>query len=238
MSKTGLVYESPVHFTRRQRLVLGAGAFLAASAVKLICRSCRLEVRNLDAFNRAKADSGHVHLAAWHETLGMAAWRHRNSGAHTLTSYSFDGELAARVVAHFGLCALRGSSSRGGREALHQLTLAARQVDVTGITLDGPKGPRRQAKPGIAILSARSRMPVVPSAFAASRAWRMNSWDRLVIPKPFARIICVYGEPIFPPEKANRNSIETFRKEIETRLNRLHDELEQELGAGKPASSE
>lgn len=169
-------------------------------------------------------------LAIWHETLGLAAWYHRNTGYHTLTSYSFDGELAARVVRHFGLYALRGSSSRGGAEALKEMQRAAALVPALGFTLDGPKGPRRVAKPGVAILALKTGLPIIPHAFAAAPCWRMRSWDQFIVPKPFGRLVSGYGEPIYPPPKGTPGAIESLRREVERSLNRLHESLDQELG--------
>ena len=148
---------------------------------------------------------------------------------HTLTSYSFDGELAARTVARFGLKSLRGSSSRGGTDALRQLETAANLGCLIGWTLDGPRGPRRIAKAGAAYVAARTGLPIVPNAYALSKCWRFNSWDRMSLPKPGARIICRYGAPIAPPPNTSSTAVEETRVAIETALNRLHAEIEQEV---------
>lgn len=230
MSQPGLDYQSPLTFTFRQRAVLAGGSFLIAGAYKTLCATCREEDRDHERLQHFTAAGQHVLLAIWHETLGLAAWHHRNTGFHTLTSYSFDGELAARVVRRFGLYALRGSSSRGGHEALRQMQRAAETVPAIGLTLDGPRGPRRVAKPGAAILAIRTGLPIIPQAFAASPCWRMRSWDRLLVPKPFARLVTVLGEPIYPPPKGEPKAIERLRAEVETTLNRLQTTLEHELG--------
>ncbi len=232
MSHPGLIYRSPYAFTFRQRMVLAASAPLIAGTLKGICITCREERQGLEHFRPLIASGKHVILAIWHETLGLAAWHHRNSGYHTLTSYSFDGELAARVVRRFGLYALRGSSSRGGHEALKQLQAASAVVPAVGFTLDGPRGPRRAAKPGVAVLALRTGLPIVPHAFAASRCWRMHSWDRLIIPKPFARLVTAYGEPIYPPRDNTPETIEALRSEVEQALNRLQATLEERLLQG------
>jgi lysophospholipid acyltransferase (LPLAT)-like uncharacterized protein len=188
-------------------------------------------VRHAEAWQELLATRGRAIIAGWHEALGLAAWHFRNTGFHTLTSYSFDGELITRVVECFGLNALRGSSSRGGSEALVQLERALELVEAVGLTLDGPRGPRRVAKPGIAILSARSGVPIIPVAFGVNRGWRLKSWDRFLIPKPFARIACTYGKPIPSPENSSPPAIEATRVRVEEELNRLHDELEHDTAA-------
>ncbi|NIA16177.1 MAG: DUF374 domain-containing protein, partial [Nitrospiraceae bacterium] len=195
----GLRYTSPHTFSFKQRLILKAGPPLAGLVLKVLTATCRVEVRDASYFDQAPSEGGHAILAAWHEAFGLGVPLYRDSGIHTLTSLSFDGELASRLVRQFGLFALRGSSSRGGGEALRCLTAALDHIPVVGFTLDGPRGPRRVAKPGIAILSARSKAPVIPLACAASRAWRLKSWDRFIVPKPGARIVARYGAPIPPP---------------------------------------
>lgn len=229
MSGGGLVYTSPHPFTFRQRLVLTLASRGIAVALRAIGATTRTEVRNAEYHDRVvAAHGGHVLIAFWHESLALAAWHHRGTGSHTLTSYSFDGELAARVVRHLGCFALRGSSSRGGAEALAQMVKAVPQVPLLGFTLDGPRGPRRVAKPGVALLALRSNFPIVPVAFHSARVWRMNSWDRLMLPKPFARILCVYDEPIPPPPDSSSEAIEATRLKVEQRLNALHEGLERE----------
>ena len=230
MNPPSLRYDSPEKFTFRQRMLLTLGCPLLAGAYKVLCATCRQERRGEEPFQHSQASGQHIFVAFWHETLGLAAWLHRNTGFHTLTSYSFDGEVAARVVRSFGLYAVRGSSSRGGYEALRQMQRAVAQVPVVGFTLDGPTGPRRVAKPGAAILAIRAGVPIIPMALTAAPCWRLRSWDRLAIPKPFGRILSVYGEPILPPPKGAPNAIEQLRSEVERALNRLHASLEEEPG--------
>lgn len=198
--------------------------------LRIIFLTCRVEIRNYEYLKGEIASHGKTLIAFWHEVLALAMWRYRGTRYHTLISYSYDGEMAARVIRWFGLRALRGSSSRGGSEALRQMELALRQGITIGFTLDGPRGPRRKAKPGIAILSGRTQVPVVPCAFAVDRAWRLRSWDRFVVPKPFSRIVCVCGPPIPPPADDTAETVERHRTRVESALNALHQELEQELG--------
>jgi hypothetical protein len=206
---------------------------LISTTYKALCRSCRLEVVGAKHRERVLAAHGKALMAFWHETCALAAYYYRGSGAHTLTSYSYDGELAARVVRGFGLEAVRGSSSRGGLKALVHLARAFEHVDQVGFTLDGPRGPRREAKAGIAILAAKTGVPVVPNAYAVEKEWRMNSWDRFIVPKPFGRIVVAFGAPIEPPSEISEAAVEKTRLEVEEALNRLHEEIENRLAAPK-----
>ncbi len=227
MKFPGIQYESPCVFTLRQRIVLAALPPLIAGFYRALARTCRFEFRGRSYLEETEAH-GKVILPIWHETLGLGVFAFRNSNYHSMTSYSFDGELATRIINCFGIEAVRGSSSRGGSDALFNLAKALEHVSV-GFTLDGPRGPRRRAKPGIAILAARTQTPVVPLAFAVDRCWRLRSWDRFPVPKPFARVLGACGPPIAPPPDDAAATVELARREIETRLNELHETLEREL---------
>lgn len=184
----GLTYTSPVKFRRGQRVALAIVPRVASVLMKGWMSCCRTEVRGQEHY-RSLMDSGsRALLAFWHESMGLAVWHYRNTGFHTLTSYSYDGEMAARLVGRFGVLALRGSSSKGGSEAIRSMSIAIQQVGAIGITLDGPRGPRRVAKPGIAILSIRTQTPILPHALAVYPAWRLHSWDRFPVPKPLSLI--------------------------------------------------
>ncbi len=206
---------------------------------KLLETTCRHEVRGQEHWDACLRGNGRLLVAFWHESIGMAAYSHRNRGFLTLTSQSFDGELAARVVTCFGFRAARGSSSRGGTEALHTLRTALDNGACVGFPLDGPRGPRRVAKIGIVALAAHTQTPILPQAFAATRAWRLrSSWDQLPIPKPLAKVITVYGPPILPPKAdASRAELESVRREVEQALNRMHAALETELAAADKSAT-
>jgi hypothetical protein len=220
-----LDYGSPIAFSLKQRLILATVPRTAASAARLLYATSQIRETGAEHWV-AIASSGHFLAGIWHETLGLMACRFRGTGFHTLTSSSFDGELAARAAKHFGIRALRGSSSKGGVKALSQLALATESVQVVGLTLDGPRGPRRVAKPGLAYLSAWTQLPVIVVAGVAEPAWRMRSWDRLQIPKPFCGIRFAYSEPIAPPGSTDSGEVEAMRVRMESALNALHGEIE------------
>jgi lysophospholipid acyltransferase (LPLAT)-like uncharacterized protein len=141
-------------------------------------------------------------LAAWHEVLGMIpALRSAVPGAATrhtvaLASRSRDGVFIGRVLAQFGVVTVHGSSSKGGAAGLMGLADALRQGAVAIITPDGPRGPRREAAPGLARLALLAGVPVVPCGAALSCHRRLPSWDRFVLPLPFGRGVICFGPPI------------------------------------------
>jgi len=118
-------------------------------------------------------------------------------------------------VGYFGLGVVRGSSSRGGAEALRALTAAVRAGEDVAVVPDGPRGPRERVQPGVLLLAALTGAPVVPFGFAARPARRLASWDRFMVPLPFARAAVVFGKPLAIARDAER---ETARADLERAL--------------------
>ena len=140
-----------------------------------------------------------------------------------LISPSVDGEIGAITVRRIGALVIRGSSTHTGARALRDYYQALTQEDVSpAITPDGPRGPPCKFKPGAILLSQLSQRPIIPMAFAASRAWSIQ-WDRFVIPKPFARISIVVGEPVYIPKGLDTVALERHQVEMEVRLKALYD---------------
>jgi len=125
------------------------------------------------------------------------------------------------LVRSMGAVAIRGSSTHTGARALRDYYQALTQRDVSpAITPDGPRGPVGKAKPGAILLSQMSQRPIIPMAYAASRAVHIQ-WDRFVIPWPFARIAIVIGAPLQVPKGLDAAALERYQAELEQRLNAL-----------------
>ena len=163
--------------------------------------------------------SGHQPIMAfWHGRILPATVYFKRRGIVVITSENFDGEWIAGIIERFGYGTARGSTSRGGARALVQMK---HEMDVgkpTGFTIDGPRGPARVAQPGAVWLSKATGNPVLPFHLEANRHWTMNSWDRTQIPKPFATVALVVGEPFVVPHDADDGQIEAARRQLEERL--------------------
>ena len=157
-------------------------------------------------------------LAFWHGRILSATYYFRRRGIVVITSENFDGEWIARIIERFGYGTARGSTSRGARKALLQLTRDMAAGRAAGFTIDGPRGPARVAQPGAVWLAKATGNPVVPFHLEASRAWTLRSWDRTQIPKPFATVALAVGEPIDVAPDADDAAIEGARQELERRL--------------------
>ncbi|HYM29926.1 MAG TPA: lysophospholipid acyltransferase family protein [Candidatus Cybelea sp.] len=169
--------------------------------------------------------------AFWHGRILMmpCAWS-TNRRMNMLISQHRDGELIARTIGHFGLCALRGSSRKGGTQALRAMLRALRAGECVGVTPDGPRGPRMRAADGIVSLARLAGIPILPATFGVSRRRLLSSWDRFVIALPFSRGVIVWGAPIKVAEDADAAAIEAARAAVEAALNRITDEADRQCG--------
>lgn len=224
-----------MQFSTRQRLSLNLITVPAAFVFRILAATWRADATGPAAWRRILEDHDSVIIATNHESLLVGVSYLWGQGIHTLTSYSYDGELAARLVRHFDIWAARGSSSRGGSNALVQLERVLAEGVSVGITVDGPRGPRRAVKPGVAILSLRTGAPIVPVAFGAQRVWTLRSWDRMIVGKPFSRTSFLCGEPIEPPPDASPENVEALRQKVEQALTDLYGKLDR-AGAVLPHS--
>jgi lysophospholipid acyltransferase (LPLAT)-like uncharacterized protein len=167
----------------------------------------------------------------WHWRLLPLSYYHRTWNLVTLISQSRDGEYIARVVERWGYSVVRGSSSRGGGQAARQLVRQVRAGRSIVVTPDGPRGPRERVKPGIVTAARLAGCPLVPASASASRAWWFEGWDRFMVPKPFARIHMVYGEPIDVPRDAGEAAIARIVSTAEDELNRLTRVADRHVGS-------
>lgn len=202
------------------RLLQGILAGLGGS-----CRYVHLEGAARPALLRSSGRR--VIFACWHEQAFLATrYIHRSFLARgmpfaILVSRSKDGELGARLARRLGASVVRGSASRGGTEGLRRLYREIARHGASAVFLpDGPRGPAYRVKPGAVVLAQAAGLPIVPLGFAASRSWRLSSWDRMQIPRPFSRIGVVLGEPVRVPARLDSAGLEAEC----SRIGRLLDE--------------
>ena len=160
-------------------------------------------------------------MAFWHGRIMPAAYFFRRRGIVVITSENFDGEWIAGIIERFGYGTARGSTSRGARKALLQLTRDMAAGRPAGFTIDGPRGPAGVAQAGAVWLSKATGNPVLPFHLEANRHWTLGSWDRTQIPRPFATVAIAVGEPFTVAADADERGIERARADLERRLRAL-----------------
>lgn len=157
----------------------------------------RYEVVNESVVRAAHAAGERIMFVLWHGDLVPLTYFHRRRGIAMLVSEHADGEIIARVAERLGYLCVRGSTSRGAARALLELTRTLHEGHDLAITPDGPRGPAQSFAPGAAIVAQRTGAPVIAVGVSASSAWRLRSWDRLLIPRPFARVRVSYSDAAY-----------------------------------------
>lgn len=173
--------------------------------------------RELDPTGQAASSrhrAGEGVYALWHAQQLPLTLRHRTENVAVIVSQHRDGEIISRMVEGIGYRTIRGSSTRGGSEALRQLTRAASEGHSLAITTDGPQGPPRQCKPGAVLAAARTGFPIIPAAAAAVHAWTFSSWDRFFVPKPGSVVYLSYGDPIHVPADLDTGSTAAWQARV------------------------
>lgn len=222
----------------RNRFLISAVARLAAVAVRLWLWCVRYRYYPLgpdvDPHRLAPTVAGkRLIYAFWHENMLQLAVAYGRADICILISQHRDGQLIAETAHHLGFRTVRGSSTRNGANALREMIRLAPDSHIA-ITPDGPRGPRRQVHSGLVFLAARAGMAVVPVGLGFDRPWRMNSWDRFVLPVPFRRSVCVTGDLIEIPETADREQLDAYRQVIEDAINRANAVAEEAAATGHP----
>jgi lysophospholipid acyltransferase (LPLAT)-like uncharacterized protein len=144
----------------------------------------------------------------WHGELLPLLWTHRHRQIAVIISEHSDGEMIARVAQSLGFRTVRGSTSRGAARALLSASREVEAGHCLAVTVDGPRGPAHVVAPGALVISQRTMAPMVPTTATASRAWRLRSWDRFMIPKPFATVRVAYGDPMTLDASSPREAAE------------------------------
>jgi len=140
-----------------------------------------------------------VIVAVWHGLMIAPIWTQRNRGIVALASEHGDGEIIARILERLGYAPpARGSSSKGGARGLVAMIAALRSGSSVAFTPDGPRGPARVPQAGVFVAAHKADAVIIPASMHAERVWRLNSWDRFLLPPPFARVYVAFGAPFVP----------------------------------------
>lgn len=154
----------------------------------------------------------------WHRCVIPAAYRFRKQKLAVMTSRSFDGEYIARIIQKLGFTPVRGSSSRGAVGAMFGMREQLEQSHGVVFTIDGPRGPRYVAKPGPVMLARKTGVPISCFYVAVERAWILNSWDLMIIPKPFSRATVYASSPIYVPPDASDAQMSALHQQMQETL--------------------
>lgn len=207
-------------YSLKQRFVLLLSSTVAPIFLLMFGFTWKLKWKGLEELERARELSPKVLFAFWHSgLLGLCyAFRFRNAGI--MVSKSFDGEWITRLATKLGYRVFRGSASRDGAKGLLEMVKDKLKGDLA-LTVDGPKGPPEKVKHGIVALAANTGLPIVPLTIIVDRAWRLKSWDRFIVPKPFSKVTVLCGPHIKVPADIAREDLSKCAIAIEEAITKL-----------------
>lgn len=207
-------------YTFRERLRIRVADLVFFLAIKTIGWTIRWESEGLENLSAVEASGKLPIYCLWHDRIFAGTYFLRNRRIVVITSQSLDGEYIARFLKRLGYGTVRGSSSRGGVRALVEMIRCMRSGMSVAFTVDGPRGPRYEAKKGGVVLAKETGNPMLPFIVESARAWTVNSWDRMQIPKPFTRARFILGAPIYV-EPDTGSADELKRTELQSSLDAL-----------------
>lgn len=200
--------------------------------IRALRATARVEWQGREILDDLRRDPGGYILAFWHSRFVMMPYAYFDRRMVVLSSAHRDARRLAEVLACFGIRNVVGSSTRGGAAGLRGLIREARAGSDLGFTPDGPRGPRRRVKPGVVAAARFTGLPIVPVTYSATRGRRLRSWDRTLIPLPFAKIVFRYGMPLRVPRDIDEVQEQELSRALEDQLDRLTDDVDRELGLG------
>ncbi|MCI0388508.1 MAG: lysophospholipid acyltransferase family protein [Acidobacteria bacterium] len=198
-------------YTFKQRLIIRFAGVALYWLIRAIGATLKFEIAGWEHHT----DREPLVYCFWHNRIPIATyfWRHR--GIVVMSSRSFDSEYIARFIQRFGYGAAKGSSTRGALAGLIQMIRAVRSGKSAAVTVDGPRGPIYEAKPGALLVAKKSEAAILPFSISLDRCWRLPSWDRIEIPKPFARAFVVIGERIYVKDADDEAEQRRFQRALD-----------------------
>lgn len=198
-------------YTFKQRLIIRLAGLVLYWLIRAIGATMKFEVIGWENYT----DGEPLVYCFWHNRIPTATYFWRRRGIVVMSSQSFDSEYIARFIQRFGYGTAKGSSTRGARAGLIQMIRAVKAGKSAAFTVDGPRGPIYTAKPGVLLLSQKANAAILPFSISLDRCWRLPSWDRIEIPKPFARAIVVIGKRIRVKDGGDESELAGLQKALE-----------------------
>ncbi len=214
-------FESLEKYSFKERMLIRLADVVFFLAIRTIGRTIRWEVEGLDNLRAVEAAGELPIYCVWHDRIFAGTYYLRDRGIAVITSQSLDGEYIARFLKRLGFRTIRGSSTRGGVRALVEMIRRMRDGVAMAFTVDGPRGPRHEAKKGAVILAKKTGNPMLPFTVIPDRFWTINSWDRLQIPKPFTVARFIFAPPIYVGPDSDDARIEEKRVELQASLDAI-----------------
>ncbi len=200
---------------RIARRAVGAAVLpiAAPATLRALSGSWRIEKLGREHYDAAARSHGWI-ATMWHGRMLLPLREHAHTGMSVLVSPSDDGSLVQSLLTRFGYRTIRGSSNKSPAKAIRRMLARLEEGGGIVITPDGPRGPRHRMNPGPVWMARETGYPILPVGFGFDRAWSLHSWDRFTIPKPRARVVIAYAEPIHVDANADDDEIERLTEHL------------------------
>lgn len=189
-------------------------------------RTLRLTVQGWEPIERHLREGTGAVMVTWHGRTLIPANYMKDKGFWALISLSRDGEVQAEIFRRFGFQILRGSTSRGGVRAALEAARVVKAGGILAFTPDGPRGPSKKFQPGALLIAQKAGVPIYPAGIAAHPRILLPTWDRYMIPLPFARAVFLIGEPVYVPPEADKDDFARLAEQLEEAINALESRAE------------
>ena len=209
-------------YSFKERFLIRSADLVFFLAIKIIGKTIKFEIDGWENWEAAMHDNKIPIYTFWHDRVFLATYFWQRRGIVVMTSRSFDGEYIARFIQRFGYGAARGSSSRGATGAVVEMVRLMRAGCATAFTIDGPRGPRYEAKMGSVLLAKKTGFPILPFTITAKAFWKAKSWDRTQIAKPFTHARVTIAPPINVAADADDHELAAKRNELQQSLDAIN----------------
>jgi len=207
----------------RSRLLTKIIANLIVLSARIVFATARKSFDLQDSDTNAYDPNGRERYlyCVWHDSILFPLFMGRHCHSAGIASRHQDGSYLAETMKRIDIKPVRGSTGKGGAQALRESIAVTRDHHIT-ITPDGPRGPEHVMKDGIVYLASRSGRRIAPLTYRCSSYWRLRfNWTDLIIPKPFSRVTLIVGEPISVPGKLSREQLDEYTALVQTAMNDL-----------------
>lgn len=199
----------------RERLL----SFLAFLVIKVICKTINFKTINWSVHQKCKEEKQSFIYAFWHGRQFLLLGWNKDKSLVIMTSLSKDGRLQDKILKRLGHYTVPGSSSRGAVRGLVSMIRGMRKGYNASVTVDGPRGPLHEVKPGIIYLASKTNSVIIPLTSHAKKSYiSKRAWDKYELPMPFSPAVVILGNPIHVPPKISEDMIEEKRREVEKTL--------------------
>lgn len=168
-------------------------------------------------------------VCGWHGKSFVPGYFFRKRGFWVVISHSRDGEVQNTVFSKLGYGVIRGSTGRGGVRAAVEAIRVLKRGSWMAMTPDGPRGPSGVVQGGVMLMAQKSGAALIPVGISARPRWLARSWDRYMVPWPFARAVFKFGEPLYVPQDASEERVEEIRLALEGQIHALEAAAQKEL---------